>query len=124
MPQKTGVGDWGRWVVTAVIIAIFVWWLLIVNLELGTQPTKNDGTGLVTDPYAHAKETLAVVVPFLTLILGYWFGVRGVDEAKKTAAAATQDAQAANVKFAVLRATASKSSYEQAVSKYPSAFGR
>jgi hypothetical protein len=84
-----------RWALTAVVVLIWVWWLFIVSGVIGTIPTKDKTTGLETDPYGRAKEILALVIPVVTLVLGYWFGVKGADQATQTATAAVDQAKTA-----------------------------
>ena len=105
-----------RWALTIAVAVVVVWWLLVVRGHLDTAATKDAVTGLALDPYGRAKETLAVVVPFLTLILGYWFGAKGTDEAKAAEAKANTRAQA-------ISAEAPSSAVEAARTKYPKAFG-
>ena len=105
-----------RWVLTIAVAIGVLWWLLVVQGYLGTAATMDEKTGLTLDPYGRAKETLAVVVPFLTLVLGYWFGAKGADAAKAEASDAKRRAEA-------IAAEAPSTAYQAAREKYPDIFG-
>lgn len=114
--SKSLVSNVVRWILTALIALIVIWWLFIVRGYVGTAATKDSTSGLTLDAYGRAKETLAVVVPFLTLVLGYWFGAKGTDEAKA-------DAEKANLRTTAITAEAPSSAVDEARKKYPKIFG-
>ena len=128
-------GDILRWVLTIIVIAVMIWWLYNVWLVQGIA-VKKDADGNVLDVYTRARDTLAIVVPLVTLALGYWFGVKGADTAEKNAATANDQAKAATAQakdataqavvaekqVTALRGELPADAYAAALKKYPDIF--
>lgn len=105
-----------RAVLTLFILAITVWWLVLVGAKLGIAPVK-DANGTLLDEYQRAKDILLVVLPLVTTAFGYWFGAQGKDKAEDDAAAARRELTA------VLATSNNPNLLREARDNYPDMFG-
>jgi hypothetical protein len=109
------VTTWIRAVLTAALLILVSWWLVVIGTHITSAATKGSD-GQVLDPFQRAKDILLVVLPLLTTALGYWFGAAG----KATAEAASQNAQG---KLAAVLDTSSEPGLLAAArEKHPDAF--
>lgn len=67
---------------TALLLGLTVWWLVLVANEMSTQPQVGSDGKVVMDEFQRAKDILLVVLPLLTTALGYWFGAAGREKAE------------------------------------------
>ncbi|GAA1052096.1 hypothetical protein [Dietzia natronolimnaea] len=105
-----------RFVVTlALVIAVF-WCIYLVGSFMGTPVTKQPDDTLL-DPYQRAVGLLATLLPLLTIVVGYWFGVTGKDQAEQRANNAQHKLDA------VLDSSDEPGLLEKATNRYPSVFG-
>ena len=65
-----------------------------------------DPSGSIVDPFVRAGTIVAVVIPFVTLTLGYWFGSKGTENANEQAATAQDQATRATAQAAQAHARA------------------
>ena len=112
-------GDVLRWILTLIVLGVMVWWLYNIWLVHDVAPTKDDDGNVIVDAYARVKDTLAIVVPLVTLALGYWFGVKGADTAEQNAANAQDQAMAATAAAGLLAGNLTPEQYEAVIDKYP-----
>jgi hypothetical protein len=83
--------------VSLALFLIVIGWLVIVGMNLGKVPLCNrDGT-VRMDQYVRAKDILALVLPFLTTVAGFWLGSQGTAQAQNQAAEAHVTAAEAHV---------------------------
>ena len=100
---------------TLIVVALAVWWLLMVASRIGTAPTKDAQGNIVVDEYARTKDILLVVLPLVTTVYGYWFGAQGKTNAEAKADKAQREFQA-------VVATGEPDLLQKAMTKYPEAF--
>lgn len=105
-----------RLVITVALFALSAWWLWVVWQKLSVQPVLSDDGKVIFDEYARAKDVLLVVVPLLTLALGYWFGAQGTAKAE-------EKAEKAEKKLQATLSVGSTDLYEEAMKLDPKAFG-
>jgi hypothetical protein len=91
---KTLQPIWPRLSITAALMLLVVWGLVLVTMHL-TDGIVKDTNGIVVDSYQRSSDVLHIVVPLLTIALGYWFGAEGKENAEKRAAAAQTEATTA-----------------------------
>ena len=105
-------------IVTLIVFAIVVWWLIEAFIKIPKAPTLNSQGIIVVDEYQRTKDILSVVFPLATAAVGYWLGSDGKskaeDQAKSSQAQLT----------AVVGTSADSDLLEKAKSKYPEAFGK
>lgn len=118
-----------RFVITLMTFLIVIWVLYYSLINIDT-PTFKDPAGSVVDPFARAGTLVAVVAPFITLVLGYWFGSKGTETANQQVAVAQQQlthaaarTDIANVRATVLAAAADPSNVSALIGQHPEAFG-
>jgi hypothetical protein len=118
------LGTIARLLVTLVLLGLLAWILSKAVTYLGTEPTRNKESGLVTlDPLQNSKDILAIIVALLGPVLGWWFGAAGKQKAEDRAAEATDRADTAqNQLSAVLSVAPETDLIEKAKVAYPSAF--
>jgi hypothetical protein len=97
-----------RTIITLAIIVIFAGAVgfTFVNAAL-PNVLGEDGTTVISSPFANSKDVLAVVAAALTLVLGYWFGSaqsaksdKVAEESKAAVAVLSEDVSAEKVKSA------------------------
>jgi hypothetical protein len=104
-----------RFTITLILFALAAWWLLVVYGALDVFPQRDD-QGNIVDRYQRGKDILLVVLPLLTIALGYWFGAAGKKEAEEKAEKTQQKLNG------VLDSTTETNLLAQAKEKYPQAF--
>src|SRR5262245_2336795 len=77
-----------RFVLTLLLFALAVWWLIELAFQLGTAPTIDAQGKIVVDKFQRAKDILLVVLPLVTSALGYWFGAQGKEQEQERAESA------------------------------------
>jgi hypothetical protein len=96
-----------RFLITATLLLLVVWGLLLVTLHL-TDGTIKDANGNLVDSYQRSYNILHVLVPLLTISLGYWFGAEGKENAEKRATAAQNEATIARRQLGAVLASSSE----------------
>jgi hypothetical protein len=96
-----------RLLITAALLLLVIWGLLLVTLHL-TDGIIKDANGNVVDSYQRSTDILHVLVPLLTIALGYWFGAEGKENAEKRATAAQNDATNARRQLGAVLASSSE----------------
>ena len=83
--------------ITTIVLAIMVGaWLIAVALQLG-QPVVYDNSGKITlDTFTRAKDVLTLLLPFLTIAVGFWLGTQGTAQIERQVARATLEAEVAH----------------------------
>jgi len=121
--------EWFRFIVTVFVLVgvMIVLWVALANVT--SQPFK-DPSGSIVDPFGRAGTVVAVVIPFVTLTLGYWFGSKGAETANERAAAAQEQAAkasdqaaAAHGKATLLASAISPRQAKNLVKNNPTMFG-
>lgn len=119
--------DWGtriRGVITALLLGLVFWWLVVVAANLDSVPRVNAKGQVLLDEFQRSKDILLVVLPLLTTALGYWFGAAGKEKAEERAEEATRSAAEERRKLqAVLDTSPETELLNRARSAYPDAFG-
>jgi hypothetical protein len=90
--------------IASLTLGIFLMNAVVLGFVLayGHTPAVFDTTGSKTlDSFGNYKTVLLATLPFLTTVLGYWFGNNGTTKAKADADAAKADAKKANSAKAV-----------------------
>jgi hypothetical protein len=106
-----------RFVLTLLLFALAVWWLIELALQIGTAPTIDAQGKVVVDKFQRAKDILLVVLPLVTSALGYWFGAQGKEQEQERAESARSQLEA------VVSASTDPGLLQKARSQYPDAFG-
>jgi hypothetical protein len=133
-PPKATTWGWSealRWALTFIIFGVVIWLLVEVIKVQAVPATIDKDTQLTLDVFNRTKDILLIVIPFFTLVLGYWFGVKAADGAQQVAKAATAEAKTANEKADVatqraeiLASVVDPAKYEEARNKYGAFFGK
>jgi hypothetical protein len=115
--------------ITIITFAMVVW-VLYYALDNVRTPTFKDASGTVVDPFSRAGTVVAVVAPFITLVLGYWFGSKGTETANQQVAVAqkqvsdaNEKTERANARATVLAAAADSTSVSGLIRDNPQTFG-
>jgi hypothetical protein len=98
---------WPRFVITAALLLLVVWGLVLVTGHL-TDGIIKDADGNVVDSYHRSSDVLHILVPLLTIALGYWFGSEGKENAEKRASAAQEDAATVRRQLAAVLGSSSE----------------
>jgi hypothetical protein len=115
--------NWERLSITVALMLLVVWGLVLVTTHLSTGIIK-DGAGNVVDTYQRSSDVLHLVLPLLTIALGYWFGAAGKERAEKRAQDAQGEATAAKQKLSVVLGMSNEPDLlDKAKAAYPEAFG-
>ena len=114
--------NWPRLSITGALLLLVVWGLVLVTMHMSTGMTK-DGAGNVVDTYQRSSDILHLVLPLLTIALGYWFGAAGKAKAEKKAEDAQGEATAAKQKLGVVLGMSEPDMLHRAKAAYPEAFG-
>lgn len=121
--MKNPNSNWPRLTITAALVLLVVWGLLLVTVHLSTGISK-DANGNVVDSYQRSSDMLHTVLPLLTIALGYWFGAAGKEKAETRADAAQDQATTAKRQLGVVVGMAREPDLMQKAKKaYPDAFG-
>ncbi|MDM3902957.1 hypothetical protein QRK81_18375 [Mycobacteroides abscessus] len=105
-----------RFILTALVLGMCVWWLFEIASSIGSAPVRDAEGNITLDQYQRAKDILSLVLPFLTLALGYWFGSAGREHAEETARSADQKLNAA------IQVSDDRDILKKAMEQYPEAF--
>lgn len=116
-------GLWARLLITGALFVLSAWWLWVVWQKLSVQPVLSEDGKVIFDEYARAKDVLLVVVPLLTLALGYWFGAQGTAKAEEKAQKEEKKAEETNAQLKEALGLLPADLYQQAVAEKPKAFG-
>jgi hypothetical protein len=98
---------WPRLSITAALLLLVVWGLVLVAGHL-TDGIIKDANGNVVDSYQRSSDVPHILVPLLTIALGYWFGAEGKENAEKRATAAQDDAAAVRRQLAAVLGSSSE----------------
>ena len=111
--------------VLSLIIALFVGIALFFLIKnIGVAPTTNQKGEVVVDPFDQASAVVAIVAPFLTLVIGYWFGSKGSETAKQEAISARKDADESNKRAQLIAGEAAPEIVTAAMAKYDQLFNK
>jgi hypothetical protein len=106
-PSDTDESTVGRWIITAVVMLVFVVVLIVVIGHVDSSPTVVNNV-VTMDTYQRSKDILTIVLPLATTVIGFWFGNQGASAARKNESTARADAdkakkdtEVANVRAAV-----------------------
>ena len=116
-------GHVARVAFTVVLLAISAWWLWVVAQKLSIQPQLSDDGKVIFDEYSRSKDVLLVVLPLLTLALGYWFGSAGAAKAEEKADKAEDKAGEKDKQLQTALGLLPPDLYQAAVAADPQAFG-
>jgi hypothetical protein len=105
-----------QFVLTLVLLAIAVWWLVEVATMMGRAPTIDSSGHVMVDRFQRAKDVLLVILPLLTSALGYWFGARDKDRVQGQADSAKDQLNA------VVATSSDPELMRKAKEMYPTAF--
>jgi hypothetical protein len=105
-----------RFVLTLLLFALAVWWLMELAMQLGTAPTMDAQGKVLVDKFQRAKDILLVVLPLVTSALGYWFGAQGKEHEQERAESARDQLDA------VVQASTEPNLLQKARNNYPDAF--
>lgn len=78
----------GTVIVTVLIFAVVVFWIVVVAARLGTPPVVDENGAVRYDEFVRAKDIFVLVLPLLTTAVGYWLGNQGTVKAEEKAAKA------------------------------------
>jgi hypothetical protein len=108
--------------ISAIVIGINIWALVYVFAHVSS-PAKLDSSGVVVlDRFGNAKTVLLATLPFLTTIMGYWFGNRGTADAKADAESARTEAKKATVAKGLAMGALTPAASAQLVKDHPQTF--
>lgn len=128
------MGQLARVAFTLILLGLVAWWLVVVAGYLGTAPVKDPETKeVLVDPYQRSKDILLVVLPIVTIALGYWFGSQGKEKAEQRSqqaqesadqkvAEAQQKVAEADARTTALAANVNPQALEDARRAFPQAF--
>ena len=78
----------GTVIVSIALFLIVAAWLVIVGMNLGKVPVYNQDGSVKMDQFIRTRDVLALLLPFLTTVAGFWLGSQGTAQAQNQAATA------------------------------------
>jgi hypothetical protein len=119
---KSSQPMWPRIVITVALLLLVGWGLVLVTAHL-TAGIIKDANGNTVDSYQRSSDVLHVLLPLLTIALGYWFGSEGKENAEERASAAQGEvSQTRRQLAAVLDSSSEPDLLEKAKAKDREAF--